>query len=108
MTTLTENLLIPEKLILKRDQTDFLGTVLTLIKVVNDSCPTAYYAKMKGTCSLIEYVSLNSLEKIKKGSHHQFFINIDDLHKRVETELLRDLECIKRYRKTGKYFESQI
>ncbi|MFK5948091.1 MAG: hypothetical protein QM500_04905 [Methylococcales bacterium] len=98
-------MVMPAKLILKTHRTDFLGIVLELIKETEGSCATAYYAKMKGSCSKIEHVGVTSLKEIENGEHDKYFVNIEDLHKRVEIDINRDLSCINKYRNTGDYFE---
>lgn len=103
MSDIEEIPYIPETLILKRYSNDYLGTVITLVKL--GTYQSAYYAKMDGTCSLIEHVSIKSIDDILAGNHYKFFTNIEDLHKRVEADLLNDIDHIKRYRETGKYFE---
>jgi len=45
------------------------------------------------------------LEDIKVGANPTFFATIEDLHIRVEADLKRDIDCIKRYRETREYFK---
>jgi len=88
----------PEEIIYKRDDNDFLGTVLTLIKETKGSCATAYYAN--------QYVPMFEMEKISKGENLNYFLTKEHLHKCVEKSANRTLQAIDSYRNTGEYFKS--
>ncbi len=95
----------PEEIFLRKDRSDFVGTKLLFLKAQDNK---AYYTRLDGVCSLIKCISLLLANDPSSENRSKFsdslFLTEEDLHDQITKDLKADLECIDRYRNTGKYF----